>query len=150
MCLEKKGKKGWWVSKNWDETAVNCILPLISYLQCKKICCQRSCANKYIKLYMGLYIYIHTTGWNRQIQPVGFSGRFQPREVFNTYHFFLVRAKKTRQVCECRERLGKFVNGLGACFGPSAREVRLKTKGNSERVMGEKQPKMQSLKHRLY
>ena len=67
MCLEKKEKKGWWVSKNWDETAVNCILSLISYLQCKKNCCQRSCANKYIKLYMGfvyiyIYIYIYIIG----------------------------------------------------------------------------------------
>jgi len=64
MCLEKKGEKGWWVSKNWDETAVNCILSLISYLQCKKNCCQRSCANKYIKLYMGfVYIYIYNWWW---------------------------------------------------------------------------------------
>ena len=68
MCLEKKEKKGWWVSKNWDETAVNCILSLISYLQCKKNCCQRSCANKYIKLYMGfvyiyIYIYIYIYNW---------------------------------------------------------------------------------------
>ena len=48
--------------KNWDETAVNCILSLISYLQCKKFCCQRSCANKYIKLYMGVCIYIIDDG----------------------------------------------------------------------------------------
>ena len=90
MCLEKKEKKGWWVSKNWDETAVNCILSLISYLQCKKFCCQRSCANKYIKLYMEVCIYIYI-----YISLVMVLPRLPPQKIFSCMHIYSICRKES-------------------------------------------------------